>query len=111
MEYQRRQEIQPLARGPFAGCKTDLLKNPTVCAIASAHGKTPCQVLLRWQTLRDVAVVPTTGESDELAENLASFDFELSADERAALDALERDESALPANMMTPDWIEKLCRG
>lgn len=49
--------------------------------------------------------------ADELAENLASFDFELSADERAALDALERDESALPANMMTPDWIEKLCRG
>lgn len=39
MEYLRRQDIQPLARGPFAGCKTDLLKNPTVCAIASAHGK------------------------------------------------------------------------
>lgn len=111
MEYLRRQDIQPLARGPFAGCKTDLLQNPTVCAIASAHGKTPCQVLLRWQTLRDVAVIPTTAGSDELAENLASFDFELSADERAALDTLERDESALPANMMTPDWIEKLCRG
>lgn len=63
MEYLRRQDIQPLARGPFAGCKTDLLKNPTVCAIASAHSKTPCQVLLRWQTLRDVAVIPTTAGS------------------------------------------------
>ena len=98
MEYLRRQDIQPLARGPFAGCKTDLLKNPTVCAIASAHGKNavPGAPALAGH-LRDVAVIPTTAGSDELAENLASFDFELSADECAALDALERDESALPA--------------
>ena len=111
MEYLRRQDIQPLARGPFAGCRTDLLQDPILCAIAEAHGKTPCQVLLRWQTLRDVVVVPTMDKNTELVENLDSFDFDLTAEERAALDALERDESALPPHMMTPDWIEKLCRG
>ena len=84
MEYLRRQDIQPLARGPFAGCRTDLLQDPILCAIAEAHGKTPCQVLLRWQTLRDVVVVPTMDKNTELVENLDSFDFDLTAEERAA---------------------------
>ena len=111
MEYLRRQDIQPLARSPFAGCKKELWQDPAVCAAAEAHGKTPCQILLRWQAMREVVVVSTTTNPEELAENLASFDFDLTAEERAAIDALERNESALPPHMRTPDWVEKLCRG
>lgn len=111
LAYLRRQDIQGVARGPFAGCTAGLLQDPVIGEVARAHGRTPAQVLIRWQVQQDVVVIPTTSDPAQLAENLHSLDFCLTQRERAALEALERDASALPPHMMTPDWIEKLCRG
>ena len=58
---------------------------------AQRHDKTPAQVLLRWGVQRGTAIVPKTSNPARLAENLALFDFELSADEMRAISALNRD--------------------
>jgi D-xylose reductase len=58
---------------------------------AQRHGKTPAQVVLRWGVQRGTAVVTKTCRPERLAENLAVFDFELSADEMAAIGALNRN--------------------
>lgn len=68
----------------------NVLVDPVVTAIATAHGKTPAQIALRWGVQRGCAVIPKTQTPARLAENLALFDFALSDSEMAAIDALDR---------------------
>lgn len=67
-----------------------VLQNPTIMDIAAKHGRTPAQIALRWGVQRGTSVVPKTANQERLRENLAVFDFELSADEVTAIDALDR---------------------
>ncbi|WP_272944656.1 aldo/keto reductase [Kribbella catacumbae] len=73
----------PLGKG------TDLLDHPTVAAVAKAHDKTPGQVVLRWEVQQDVVPIPKSANRERLEQNLAVFDFELTADELTALDAMD----------------------
>ncbi|NYI79721.1 aldo/keto reductase [Nocardioides panzhihuensis] len=82
------------------------LSDPVVAEIASAHGKSPAQVLLRWQIDRGDIVFPKSVRRERLEENLAIFDFELSADQITALAALDKGESGRSGpNPDTFDWI------
>jgi D-xylose reductase len=88
--------FSPLGAGSYvplgmATAGESVLGEPVVMAAAARHGKTPAQVVLRWGVQRGTAVVPKTARPDRLAENLALFDFELSADEMAAIGGLNRD--------------------
>jgi D-xylose reductase len=68
-----------------------VLNEVVVRDAAARHQKTPAQVVLRWAVQRGTAVVPKTVRPERLAENLALFDFELTADEMAAIAALDRN--------------------
>jgi 2,5-diketo-D-gluconate reductase A len=72
----------------------DLLSAPAVTAAAQAHARTPAQVVLRWHVQQGLVAIPKTADPQRLAENLAVFDFALSAEEVAALSALDRGEDA-----------------
>jgi diketogulonate reductase-like aldo/keto reductase len=65
------------------------LDRPELQEIASRQGKTPAQVLLRWGLQHDLVVLPKSTRPERIAENAALFDFELSDDEMARLDALD----------------------
>ncbi len=52
--------------------------------------KTPAQVVLRWAVQRGTAAIPKTSKIERLRENLSVFDFELSAEEMAAISALDQ---------------------
>jgi 2,5-diketo-D-gluconate reductase A len=66
------------------------LSNPAVVQIAERLGRTPAQVLLRWCVQRDTVVLPKSTHRERIAENAQLFDFALSAEDMAALDALDR---------------------
>ncbi len=66
-----------------------LLDNPTVAAVAAAHGRTPAQVLLRWSIQLGNVVVVRASSLERLAENIDVFGFELSAAEMDSLGALD----------------------
>jgi D-xylose reductase len=68
-----------------------VLEQPAVKAAAARHGKTPAQVVLRWGWQRGTSLVPKTTRPERLAENLAVFDFELTADEMSAISGLNRN--------------------
>jgi D-xylose reductase len=74
----------------MATAEDSVLRDPIVTAAAARLGKTPAQVVLRWGVQRGTAVVPKTSNPDRLAENLAVFDFALTADEMAAITKLDR---------------------
>ena len=68
----------------------ELLGNPTVTAIADRLGRTPAQVVLRWHLQLGNVVIPKSVTPSRIAENLNVFDFELTADDVAALTALDK---------------------
>ena len=68
----------------------NVLHDPVVTAIAAAHGMSAAQVALRWGVQRGCSVIPKTQSPARLAENLALFDFALTAEEMAAIDRLDR---------------------
>ena len=74
----------------MAGEGDSVLEQSIVREIAARHRKTPAQVVLRWGVQRGTAVIPKTSRVERLRENLAIFDFELSADEMKAIRGLDR---------------------
>ncbi|MFE9311138.1 aldo/keto reductase [Streptomyces sp. NPDC088353] len=69
--------------------RNSVLADPVVTRIAKVHGKSPAQVLLRWGLQQGRSVIPKSTKRTRIAENIAVFDFDLTADELTALDALE----------------------
>jgi 2,5-diketo-D-gluconate reductase A len=67
-----------------------LLGDATTAGIAERMGKSPAQVLLRWCVQHDLIVLPKSTHRDRIAANAQIFDFELSAQDMAALDGLDR---------------------
>lgn len=68
-----------------------VIREPAVVEIAERVNRTPAQVLLRWGVQRGTAVVPKTSRRERLEENLAIFDFELTAADMSAITALNRN--------------------
>lgn len=71
-----------------AGQKSTL-ENETIGQIADAHGKSPAQVMLRWHLQQGRSAIPKSVKPARIAENFDVFDFELTGDELAAIDALD----------------------
>jgi 2,5-diketo-D-gluconate reductase A len=65
------------------------LSDERVEQIAAGVGRTPAQVLLRWCIQRDLVVIPKSTHRERIEENAQIFDFELSGEDVAALDALD----------------------
>ncbi|MDD3110629.1 MAG: aldo/keto reductase, partial [Eubacteriales bacterium] len=78
----------------FSQGKTDLLNNTTLGKIASRHGKTPAQVALRFLVQQGITVIPKSDNEHRIRENIDLFDFALSDDDLAALQALDTKKSA-----------------
>ena len=66
------------------------LEEPLFATIASAYGKTPAQVVLRWCLQNDIIVIPKSTNPNRIKENGGLFDFELSEEHMVAIDELER---------------------
>ncbi|MFE2430439.1 aldo/keto reductase [Streptomyces sp. NPDC059373] len=71
------------------GSGRGLLEDPALAALATKHGKTPAQVVLRWHLQIGNVVIPKSVTPSRIRENLDVFDFELDADDLAAIDALD----------------------
>jgi diketogulonate reductase-like aldo/keto reductase len=67
----------------------DPLVHPTVTDLATKYGKTPAQIVLRWQIEHGNSAIPKSVRPERIAENIAIFDFALTKDEVAAIDALD----------------------
>ncbi|KAF2112640.1 NADP-dependent oxidoreductase domain-containing protein [Lophiotrema nucula] len=83
-----------------------LLDHEIVSKIASAHGKTTAQVLLRWATQRGLAVIPKSNNPKRLAENLDVTNWDLKQDEIDAISAFDLNlKFNAPTNYGIPIYL------
>jgi 2,5-diketo-D-gluconate reductase B len=89
----------PIARGQVKG-------NKVLARIGKAHGKTAAQMSLRFLVQQGIVVIPRTSRSERLSENLAIFDFELSADEMEEIAQLAHRDGRIVdyAYSGSPQW-------
>jgi diketogulonate reductase-like aldo/keto reductase len=72
------------------------LNIPVLADIAKKHGKSPAQVVLRWDLQSGIVTIPKSVHEARIIANADVFDFELSADEMAAIDALDKGQRLGP---------------
>nr|WP_281445494.1 aldo/keto reductase [Paenarthrobacter nicotinovorans] len=69
--------------------RRNVMEDPTIADVARKHGKSPAQVMLRWHLQQGRSAIPKSTNPARIAENFDVFDFELSPEELAAIDALD----------------------
>ena len=96
--YQRAEElalmgelnVQPEAWAPFAEGLKGMFTEPALQEIARKHGRTPAQVILRWNVQQGVIVIPKSVHRERMEENLAIWDFSLDPEDMARIAALDK---------------------
>ena len=77
-----------------------IMSEPVIAEIAKTHGKSPAQVILRWHVQLGHSIVPGSKTPSHIAENLDLFDFELTNEEMAQINGLDKGE---PIFQRTPE--------
>lgn len=101
------------AWAPFGEGHGGLFGNPVLKSIGDKYGKTPAQVMLRWNIQRGVVVIPKSTHFERMAENLDVFDFELSEEDMGRIGELDEGRSAffLHAGPSVVEWFAGLLKG
>lgn len=89
-EYCRRRDIQVEAWSPVMRGRVGEI--PEICALAEKYRKTVFQITLRWEWQKGILVIPKSVNAERIRSNAALFDFSLSEEDMALMDALDRGE-------------------
>ena len=74
------------------------LDDETLGSLAKKYGKSPAQIILRWEIHRGLVAIPRSSKKEHMAENINIFDFELTPEDMQSVNALNRDERNNPRN-------------
>ncbi|WP_272447302.1 aldo/keto reductase [Aquibacillus salsiterrae] len=100
--YCKQHGIQLEAWSPLK--QGELLDNPTLKEIGEKYGKSPAQVIIRWDLQSEVVTIPKSIKEHRIIDNANVFDFELTAEDMAAIDALDTNQRAFA----DPDEFNKI---
>ncbi len=88
------------AWGPIARGAVD--DDPLLVVLANSYGRSPAQIALRWEIQHGIVTIPKSATPARIASNFDVFDFEITADDMAMIDALDREDGRfgpLPSEM------------
>ena len=86
--------VQVEAWAPFAEGKNNIFQNELLLSIAEKRQKSVAQVILRWLVQRGIIALSKSTRKERMIENISVFDFELSADDVAAITTLDTKTSS-----------------
>ncbi|UKS24471.1 aldo/keto reductase [Paenibacillus sp. HWE-109] len=93
LAYTREHGIQLEAWSPLMQGKLDV---PVLHQLADKYGKSPAQIVLRWDIQHGVVTIPKSVTEHRIRENAAIFDFELSSEDIALIDSLNENKRIGP---------------
>ncbi|HEM2771496.1 aldo/keto reductase [Streptococcus suis] len=82
------------AWAPLGQGNKDLFEEPVITELASKYGKDVGQIILRFENQEGIVVLPKSTKQSRIASNKDIFDFELTAEEMAALRALDKGKGS-----------------
>lgn len=106
-DLMKKSNIAPQAWSPFAQGRNDFFENEVLKEIGAKHNKSVAQVALRFLVQQGISVVPKTVSKERMIENIAVFDFELSAEEMATIAALDTKKTLI-FDHYNPADVERL---
>jgi diketogulonate reductase-like aldo/keto reductase len=89
LEYCKKRGIQPEAWSPIMKGRVNDI--PVMQALAAKYGKTPVQIVLRWDIQKGVVTIPKSVTPERIISNADIFDFELSDEDIAKIDRLDKN--------------------
>jgi 2,5-diketo-D-gluconate reductase A len=99
--------VQVEAWAPFAEGKDNIFQNEFLLSIAAKHQKSVAQVILRWLVQRGIIALAKSTRKERMIENISVFDFELSAEDMAAMITLDTRTSSF-FDHRNPDMVKWL---
>jgi len=81
---------------PIGGSRGNLHEDEHIVAIAKKYRKSPAQIIIRWHIQNGLVVIPKSVHEERIRQNIDVFDFELSADDLADIDNLDKGERVGP---------------
>ena len=92
-EYLTKYGCQIESWGPFAEGRKDMFTNPVLAGIGAKYGKSAAQVALRFLLQSGVVIIPKSVHKERMRENFELFDFMLTGEDMAVVEALDGGES------------------
>ena len=89
IDYCKENHIQYEAWSPLM--QGHILKDETLLQLASKYSKSAAQIILRWDLQKGVITIPKSSKKERIISNADIFDFELTTDDMAAIDALDKN--------------------
>jgi len=89
LKFCREHGVQMEAWSPLM--QGQIISEPRVQQLAAKYGRTPAQIVLRWDLQHGVVTIPKSVRAERIVENSQIFDFELAPEDVAALDALDEN--------------------
>ncbi|NEW08320.1 aldo/keto reductase [Paenibacillus sp. SYP-B3998] len=93
LQFTREHNIQLEAWSPLMQGRLD---HPVLAELAAKHGKSPAQIVLRWDIQNRVVTIPKSVTEQRIRDNANIFDFELSAEDIAQIDTLNENKRIGP---------------
>ena len=91
--YNEKYGVQMEAWAPFAEGRNNMFTNPELKAIGDKYGKSIAQVILRWLVQRGIVPLAKSVKKERMQENINIFDFELSDEDMAVIESMNRNKS------------------
>lgn len=99
--------VVPEAWGPMAEGKHGIFTHPVLTEIGNQYGKTPAQVVLRWNTQRGVVVIPKSVHRERMRQNIDIWDFTLSEQDMKRIAELDLGHSEI-VDHFNPGFVRAL---
>ncbi len=105
LETMKHYNVQPEAWAPLGGGRYNPFENEMLQNIATAHGKTIAQVILRWNVQRGVTVIPKSIHKHRIEENFAIWGFNLNDEEMAQIGSLDLGYVGEAVKHFNPEFV------
>lgn len=94
LNFCRKHDIRIEAWSPLMRGK--IFDHPTIVTLAETYNKTPAQIILRWNLQHEIITIPKSVTEHRIIENADLYDFSLTSEDMAAIDALNQNERIGP---------------
>lgn len=103
-------DVRLEAWAPFGEGRNGLFTNEILSGIASKHGKTTAQVMLRWHIQRGVIIIPKSVHKERMSENFNIFDFKLDDEDMKRIEQMDTKTSAFFSHQdpAMVEWFVKM---